>query len=60
MLTFYETIKGRLATVWDKAYSVPYILIEITPLCLDPWINIRDYSIFSDKVKVSRLRGEGT
>jgi len=44
---------------WQQL-SILYVVIKITPLCLAPWIDIRDYSTFSDKVKVSRFRGEGT
>ncbi len=40
--------------------NFPYVVITITPLCLVAWIDLRDYSTFSDKVKVSRLRGDGT
>jgi len=36
------------------------IVIELTPRCLAPGIDIRNYSTFSDNVNVSRLRGEGT
>jgi len=36
------------------------VVIELTPRCLAPWIDIRDYSTFSDNVNVSRLSGEGT
>jgi hypothetical protein len=40
----------------EQGYLSPSVVIKI----LASWIDIRDYSTFSDNVNISRLRGDGT
>jgi hypothetical protein len=53
----------EIGNIGEQGVPVPLCCVQNNVLLLSlmaPWIDIWDYSTFSDKIKVSRLRGEGT